>query len=96
MKKLKKKFKKKSTRLVKVKKLGKWCSYYERLPFPIECQWNSVPPLCHDRPNCIKCNRKITWQPWRNGVWDKIKYAISQGEDLTDMESPESEDKYEE
>jgi len=84
-------------KLVKIKKIGKWCAYYPgRLPFPIECQWNSVPPLCHDRPNCIKCNRKVTWQPWRNGIWDKIKYAISQGENLMDMESPESEDKYEE
>jgi len=95
MRKLKKKFQKptpKLVRMIKLKKPGRWCEYYTgRIPFPIECQWNSVPPLCHNRPNCIKCNRRVTWQKWKDGVWEKVKYAISQGEDLTDMESPEKE-----
>ncbi|RLD79761.1 MAG: hypothetical protein DRJ10_08320 [Bacteroidetes bacterium] len=92
MKKLKKKFQKKKPKLVKIKKLGRWCEYYVgRIPFPIECQWNQVTPLCQDRPNCVTCNRRVTWQKWKDGIWDKIKYAISQGDDLTDMPSPELE-----
>ena len=80
------------TKLKRIEKVGKWCNYYKnRIPFPIECQWNSVPPLCHNRPKCVKCDRRVTWQKWKDGHWDKIKYAISQGENLTDMESPEKE-----
>lgn len=93
MRKLKKKFQKTKTILVKRKRIGRWCEYYlGRIPFPIECQWNQLPPLDYDRPNCATCNRRVTWQKWKDGVWDKIKYSISQGDNLTDMESPEKED----
>jgi len=90
MKILKSKFRKKKTPkpLFKRKKPpGRWCEYYEgRIPFPIECQWNKEPPLCIDKPNCKHCKRGVEWKDWKMGKWDKIKEAVKNGEDLTDMD----------
>jgi len=87
VRKLKSRFKKR-----KKKRIGRWCEYYSgRLPYPINCQSNAVIPLCHDKPNCKTCERKVHFQAWKFGYWEKIKYAINQGEDLTDMEAPNQE-----
>jgi len=95
MRKLKTKFKKKKRKLEKIivkKKLGRWCEYYSgRLPYPIECQWNAQIPAVIDRPNCRKCKRSVHFQAWKYGIWEKIKYAIAQGEDLTNMNPPNQE-----
>lgn len=92
MRKLKKKYQKDEPTFVFTKiekRKGRWCEYYEdRLPYPIECQSNHIVPLCVQRPNCLKCTRSVNWQAWKEGKWDRIKYAISQGEDLTGMEPP--------
>jgi hypothetical protein len=95
MRKLKRKLRKKDKpvrviRRIKIKpKLGRWCQYYEgRLPYPIECQSNTDPALHQKRPFCRKCKRVVEWEPWKKGVWDKIKEAIKNGEDLQDMEAP--------
>jgi len=70
-------------------KLGKWCQYYEgRIPYPIECQWNKVPPLCIAKPNCRYCKRDIKWDDWKSGKWEIISQNVQKGENLTDMESP--------
>lgn len=89
------------SKLKKIKpKLGKWCEYYEgRLPYPIECSTNKETPVtCYfedgdkyilrDRSNCATCQRSVEWIPWKKREWDKIKEAIANGEDLTDMDPP--------
>jgi len=87
-----KKFKKIPINLPKIKKLGKWCEYYEGvLPYPINCQWNKQIPACFDKPNCKTCKRDVHFQAWKAGMWDHIKFAIQQGEDLTDMNAPNQE-----
>ena len=99
MKKLKSKYRKQKIKpitpiiLLKIeKKKGRWCEYYSgRLPYPLECQWNSDIPLCHKRPNCKHCKRKVQWAAWKTGEWSKIKTAIENGEDLTDMPAPNQE-----
>lgn len=101
MKKLKLQFKKKRKKEILTKlpllfkkiiikpKLGKWCQYYEgRIPYPIECQWNKVPPLCIAKPNCRKCNRDVKWDDWKEGKWEVINQNVKKGENLTDMSSP--------
>ena len=52
MRDLKKKYRKKLKKIIKLpkipvkKKLGRWCKYYEgRLPYPIECSTNKNMPL---------------------------------------------------
>ncbi len=83
------------------KKLGRWCEYYEgRLPYPIECSNNKSMPTSYmfkgeektkvrDNSNCPNCKRAPSFIAWKRGVWDKIKNAITNGEDLTDMDSPQ-------
>jgi len=84
-------------RIVIKPKLGRWCNFYEgRLPYPIECQSNKSSPisyvfesgvskLVYDRSDCVNCKRQVEFIPWKKGKWDKIKEAISEGEDLRDM-----------
>lgn len=89
---------------IKIKpKLGRWCEYYEgRIPYPIECNYNKTSPIgvcfnkgektiTHERKNCPNCKRQVEWRSWKDGKWDKIKYAISQGDDLIDMDPPNQE-----
>ena len=86
---------------IKIKpKLGRWCEYYDgRIPYPAECSYNKSSPVgvyfkkgemivTHKRENCPDCKRSVDWRSWKDGAWEKIKYAISQGEDLTDMNPP--------
>lgn len=81
-------------------KLGKWCNYYEgRLPFPMECSTNKSMPVSkvykgkdviviRNTPDCPTCKRAPEFYSWKRGDWDKIKKAISKGEDLRDMPVP--------
>ena len=88
------------SKIIKIKKLGCWCSVYEgRLPYPLECQGNKETPIAklfkagkvkilYDRSICVNCNRFVDRESWKNREWDKIKEAISNGEDLSDMSPP--------
>ncbi len=89
------------SKLIKIKpKQGRWCEYYEgRIPYPIECTINKQSPidylvkngkktLIKNMPNCPNCKRAVEWIPWMMGGWDKIKTAVINGEDLTDMDPP--------
>lgn len=86
---------------IKIKrKQGRWCEYYEgRLPYPAECSYNKTSPIgayfkkgkmftTHKREKCPDCKRSVDWRSWKDGDWDRIQYAISQGDDLTDMNPP--------
>ena len=91
MRKLKAKYRKKKKTIIS--KLGRWCQYYSgRIPFPIECESNCVAPLNYDRPFCQKCKRNVEYIAWKSGGWDKIIIAVKNGEDLTDMDSPNNKD----
>ena len=92
------------TKLIKIKpKQGRWCEYYEgRLPYPLECSMNKEKPLTQifkseevitlsNRENCVECKRSVEWPSWKKGDWDKIKQAIANGDDLTDMDPPNQE-----
>jgi len=79
-------------------KLGRWCEYYEgRLPYPIECSTNKGMPksqifkgnkiiTIRDTSNCVNCKRSVEWESWKKGSWDRVKKAIAQSEDLTDVQ----------
>lgn len=86
-------------------KQGRWCEYYEgRIPYPIECSSNKDMPISQifkgreiitirSTPNCTECQRTVEWQSWKRGDWDKIMNAIKAGEDLTDMDPPNQEER---
>ncbi len=98
--KLKKIIPKEKLKLPKIKKIGRWCNYYEnRLPSPMECSYNKQTPieymfthgekkLIKSRMDCVKCKRYVTWVSWKNNVWNNIKEQIKKGEDLRDQPSP--------
>lgn len=67
---------------------GKWCEYYNRLPSPIECQNNCDIPMCHQRPNCKKCERKILISVWKQGKYRDISNRIDNGENLSHLPCP--------
>ncbi|MDP8268208.1 MAG: hypothetical protein P9L97_05715 [Candidatus Tenebribacter davisii] len=87
-------------KIIKAKKMGRWCEYYDgRLPFPMECSGNKELPVAklykdgvitilHNRPNCVACKRAPEFQSWKRGDWRKITEAIENGEDLRDHPSP--------
>jgi len=86
---LPKKEEKARPKIVKILPVGRWCEYYEnRLPFPVECQFNSDIPLCIEKPNCKKCNRKVLFSDWKEGKWRNIATMIEKGENLSGMENP--------
>lgn len=65
---------------------GRWCQEIKgRIPFPIECQWNRK---LSKGNACRTCERSVDWQAWKDGVWDKVKYQVMQGKDLTKKEPP--------
>lgn len=87
-------------KLLKIKKIGKWCEYFEgRLPYPIECTYNKETPktyiyegktktLSKNTPNCPTCKRSVEWDDWKNGKWNKVREEIKKGHDLSDQPSP--------
>ena len=87
-------------RIKKKPKIGRWCKYYAgRLPYPIECSGNKNMPISRifkdkkitvlrNRSDCVHCKRSPEFLEWKRGDWDKIKEAISNGENLIDMDHP--------
>ncbi len=76
-------------KIVKTIPVGRWCEYYEnRIPFPVECQFNSDIPGCQDKPNCKKCERKVIFSDWKAGKWRSIANRVQNGENLSLMENP--------
>ena len=73
------------------KKQGRWCEYYEgRVPYPIECGTNRKHPRVCTHPNCLTCERSVSYRPWKNNIWDDVIERVSKGrQDLSDWPSPE-------
>jgi len=94
----------KITKIIKPKKIGRWCSYYEnRLPYPVECANNKSNPvstifkdgkprITRNYPNCVCCKRNPTFYSWKKGDWDLIIQAIADGEDLSNHPAPGREE----
>lgn len=87
-------------KLLKIKKVGYWCSYYEgRIPFPIECSYNKQMPyecifihgkkkVIKDFPECKTCDRFVSWEDWKLKKWDKIQEEVKKGKDLRNEPIP--------